>query len=161
MLKLFISLLVAFALMHVSVTAQAGGSVSFTDDVLPLLEPWPEALEPLLREYEISDPGEGVRIGRLTCPSLAGKVIAPYQFKARARSHPEKALLLIVNTDVHFFDKDGQVVYEIRDGIPEDDDRNLSHAVKLEEKATSLVLRPWKTVGPDRSWYLPLPQSNY
>lgn len=133
MKKLFALALIAFPL-----SAFAGGSVSFTDEVMPILRERPELSEPVLHGLQVSEIGEARRIGSRVSPALGGARLPPYVFQARKGG---KDLLLVVNTDVDFFNSEGHVVARLVDGEPADEGAGLADAVEMKERLSSVVLK--------------------
>ncbi|MCP5535348.1 MAG: hypothetical protein H7A51_03835 [Akkermansiaceae bacterium] len=72
----------------------AGGSVSFADDVKPLLDQQPALKKLILDTFEVSNIGVGVRLGR-HFTELGGARIAPYEFEATSKVSGKKFLLTI------------------------------------------------------------------
>lgn len=120
----------------------ADGTVRFSEDVLPLLKANPQLSEPLLRQFEIEEWGTAQRIGYRACPALAGKRLPPYVFRAKARAGDQAEYTLVVNSNVDFYGPEENLVYQIRDGLPDDNDEHLAEAVSLREAVSSIELLP-------------------
>lgn len=116
----------------------AGGSVSFSQDMIPLLQDRPELINPILRRLEITDNGEANKLGSAICPALAGTRLPPYAFQAKERKDNNE-LLLIVNSNIDFYDREGNIVFRIIDGLPDDGDPY--EAVSYRETFSSIIFQ--------------------
>lgn len=134
---LFLSLI----LVTLAPKANANGSVSFTEEVLPLLAEHPEITDPLLDDLDIDEIGRAVRIGPHACPVLAGVRVSPYIFLAQKREPSFGRYRVTILTNVDFFDRLGNIVYRIRDGVPDEDDSAFYQAERYEETFSSLFVR--------------------
>jgi len=133
--KLFLGLI--FLAVSAPQLAYGNSSVSFSEDVIPILDQDPAITRPALARVRVEEMGKGVRISGSICPGLAGTRVSPYRFAAKRDG---EALQLVVNTHVEFFNSAGQIVFRIVDGVPEDDDSRLEEAVAYEEVFSSLRL---------------------
>ena len=115
--------------------ARADGSVSFAEDVLPLIKTRPKFEEFIRDTFHITDTGWGVRIGNEAMPHLGGARMGPYEFQAVWHSrHGDVPVTLVVDTDIKFFDRKGR---EIRNG-------QLKNAINFKEMFTSIEIEPPK-----------------
>ncbi len=143
--RISLSLLSAF-LIFVSPNSFAGGTVSFAEDIIPLLRNRQALINPILHGLNINDTGESSRIGRVICPGLAGARIPPYVFHAREYGANGSELQLIINSNVDFYDRNGKIVFHIEDGIPNESDGDLALAVTLRETFSSIMIKVRKPV---------------
>lgn len=115
--------------------AYAEGSVSFRDDVSPLLAPKP-ALAKKLDGLTLDATGEGLRIGWRVCPALAGQRVGPYEFTATDAGGAR--LQVLFHTRDRFLDASGTVIAQYLDGLPVYGD-DLSAAVKVDEELEDIT----------------------
>ena len=133
--KLFAHVALACALGLTGGLVHADGSVSFAQDILPLMKERP-TFERFIREtFKVTDTGWGVRIGNEAMPHLGGARMGPYQFQARWLSPAgEVPVTLVIDTEAHFFDRAGR---DVTDG-------DLAQATSLKETFTSIEIEPPK-----------------
>lgn len=126
---------VATALCLVAGAARADGSVSFADDILPLLKARPTFEKFISDTFKVTDTGWGVRIGNEAMPHLGGARMGPYEFEAVWHSRDgDVPVTLVVDTDIKFFDRKG---HEITNG-------QLKGAFSLKETFSSIEIEPPK-----------------
>lgn len=117
--------------------ALADGSVSFDEDVMPLLHDRPD-LRAALAEVEFYQLGSGRRISGLMSPGLAGRRVGPYLFHALHWGRPVEVRIA---THARFFDREGRLLGEDA-GEGEGWDLDLESAVALEEVVTAVGITP-------------------
>jgi hypothetical protein len=120
--------------------ALAGGSASFHEDVLPLLQRSPEQTNVILQKLDFSDTGSAVRIGRKACPALDGARIAPYEFEAKEKGSQAFNLRVVINTNINFYDHNGRLVFQVVDGIPDENSGSLYGAESFGEEVSSIII---------------------
>ena len=110
----------------------AGGTVSFQNDVVPILMERPFFAKVLLDTFDFKDTVVATTIGREVSPALALRRIGPYRVVARKRSSSETAydMVIVINTTVHFLDNRGREV------------QSPKAAVKIREDFDSIEINP-------------------
>lgn len=109
------------------------GSVSFVDDVVPILESRPVFKKFVLCNFDIVSDPMGVRIGGPTMPHMGGARMGPYSMYANWHGgNGDVRMILTINTNVKFFDKNGR---EVKGG-------GLRAAAKLTETFDSIEVNP-------------------
>ena len=93
------SLLALFAILILSTNVLiAGGSVSFEEQAIPLLQTQPTLLQFVQQTLDVAAVGSGVRLGKDFGDNI-GKRITPFRFEARPKGATGPyTLLLIVNS---------------------------------------------------------------
>ncbi|MGF6939731.1 hypothetical protein OKW41_008893 [Paraburkholderia sp. UCT70] len=92
-------------------TAYAEGSVSFNDNIVPMLNNRPQFKEFILQSFSVTDTGWGVRIDSLTMPQMGGARMGPYRFQAIWHSpHGGTPITLVIDTKTEFFDSHRQQI---------------------------------------------------
>jgi hypothetical protein len=105
-----------FALL--TVTVHAEGSVSFQEDIVPILKTKPVFMKFILNVFQIKYRGNGWarRIGNDAIPQLGGERIGPYRFQATWRgSDGDMPITLVINTNNEFFDQIGRKIINNED----------------------------------------------
>ncbi|MDR3570503.1 MAG: hypothetical protein P4L43_20965 [Syntrophobacteraceae bacterium] len=113
--------------------ARAGGSFSFTDDLLPILREQPLIATWLTASLDFDDTGDAVRIGENVMPQFGGQRIGPYVILAKPKGASGPFTMEVtVETEMVCKNKSGQVV----------DD--CSKAGAMEQNFTSVTVKPHK-----------------
>ncbi|RUR67274.1 hypothetical protein EJP67_09380 [Variovorax guangxiensis] len=124
-------LIVLAALFSATTPARADGTVSFEQDVLPLIKARPAFEKFLLGTLKVTDAGSGTRISEQAMPHLGGARMGPYEFKATWHGPDgDVPVTLIIDTNTKFFDRAGR---EIRNG-------SLKQAVSVKETFDSIEI---------------------
>jgi len=124
-------LVVLAALFSAATPARADGTVSFEQDVLPLIKARPAFEKFLLGTLKVTDAGSGTRISEQAMPHLGGARMGPYEFKATWHGPDgDVPVTLIIDTNTKFFDRAGR---EIRNG-------SLKQAVSVKETFDSIEI---------------------
>jgi hypothetical protein len=126
--------LLAILLLFAPILAFADGSVSFRNDLLPILQKQPLIARFVTESFTVVSDPWGIRIGNEAIPGLGGARIGPYRMNVIWHS-PKGSVpaVLIVNTVPTFYDKDGH---------PLGDDYRT--ATKVTEVVDSISLEPRK-----------------
>ena len=124
-------LVVLAALFSAATPARADGTVSFEQDVLPMIKARPAFEKFLLGTLKVTDAGSGTRISEQAMPHLGGARMGPYEFKATWHGPDgDVPVTLIIDTNTKFFDGAGR---EIRNG-------SLKQAVSVKETFDSIEI---------------------
>lgn len=135
-LRVFLCMLLLHAtILPGPVPALADGSVSFHEDVAPLLRDRPDLLA-ALGEVEFPWLGAGRRISGKVSPGLAGRRVGPYVFPALWR---EQRVEVRFATYTRFYDENGKLLGEDEG---EGSDLDLEKATKLVEEVTAVGITP-------------------
>ena len=87
-------------------TAHADGSVSFRDNIVPMLKERAQFERFINEEFSVADTGWGTRIDSPTMPHIGGTRMGPYRFQAMWHSpHGDVPVMLIIDTKIRFLDK--------------------------------------------------------
>jgi hypothetical protein len=117
------------------VYAYAGGSVSYRDEVAPLVMARPDLSAPLM-DITLSDSGNGTRISYIMCPALAGKNVGPYQFAAVDQA-THRSVIVSFRTRDRFVNSYGVIVAEFFDG-EQIAGGDFSNAIKVQEELVGI-----------------------
>jgi hypothetical protein len=117
--------------------AYAGGSVSYREEVAPLVSARPD-LSSRLSGFSMSDSGDGTRISYIMCPALAGKRVGPYEFAAVDQT-AHKNVTVKFRTRDRFVNAYGVVVAEFFDG-EQTAGGDISNAVKVQEELVGITV---------------------
>jgi hypothetical protein len=86
--------------------ARAEGSVSFSDDIMPMLEKRPQFERFIVQSFSVLDTGWGVRIDSPLLPHMGGVRTGPYRFQAVWHSaHGDVPVTLVIDTTIEYFDR--------------------------------------------------------
>ncbi|HEY2021548.1 hypothetical protein [Paraburkholderia sp.] len=86
-------------------TAYAEGSISFIDNILPMLKERPQFKDFIAQSFSVTDTGWGIRIDSPTMPHMSGARMGPYRFQAIWHSpHGDTPVTLVIDTKTEFFD---------------------------------------------------------
>lgn len=91
----------------------ADGTVDFQQRVLPIIKQRPFFADFLLQTFEFESSAVGVTIGGNVSPQLGLARIGPYHVCAKRRGDAQSgscAMVVVIDTDVHFRDKSGKEV---------------------------------------------------
>ena len=122
------------ALLLIPLTSMADGSVSFKDDLVPLLQKKPLLLQLIQESFTVHGDPMGVRIGNEAAPGLGGTRIGPYVIPLIWHSSKgDVSAKLTLNTATTFYDKDGHVLGD-----------DIHNATKVVEAADSISIDPAK-----------------
>lgn len=112
--------------------ALAAGTVSFRNDVKPILMQRPFFAKILLETFEFKDTVIATTIGRQASPGLASHRMGPYRVLARKKSDAgtDYDMVVVINTRIHFLDKSGH------------ETESLKNAVGLREDFDSIEIEP-------------------
>lgn len=91
----------------------ADGTVNFENQILPIIKQRPFFAEFLLKTFEFEESAIGVTIGSNVSPKLGLVRIGPYRVCAKLRVTTQSnscAMQVVIDTDTHFFDKNGKEV---------------------------------------------------
>lgn len=136
MLKLISAL---FFFSMVPLFAQANGSVSFEEEVAPLLKGRPD-LKRALADFLFDQLGSGHRISHKICPALAGRRVGSYLFRARQKINGNEVEVRFASY-LRFLDASGKLVAEVYGG-EWNGDENLERAVSLHEEIVAVGVNP-------------------
>jgi len=79
----------------------AEGSVSFKDDIVPILKSRPAFKDFILQTFSVTDTGWGIRIDSPTMPHMRGTRIGPYKFQAIWHGpHGDAPVTLVIDTKI-------------------------------------------------------------
>lgn len=113
MKKIRLILAIFLALAFYGTNCFADGSVSFDEQVLPIINQRPFFANFLLQTFEFDKNAVAVTIGPNVSEKLGSTRIGPYRVCARLRSAPLSdpcSTQVVIDTDTHFLDKDGKEV---------------------------------------------------
>jgi hypothetical protein len=86
-------------------SAHADGSVSFSENIKPILNSRPLFEKFINQSFSISDAGWGTRIDSPTMPHMGGARMGPYRFHAIWHSpNGDVPVTLVIDTKIQFFD---------------------------------------------------------
>jgi hypothetical protein len=129
--------IVLMMLALVCALAHADGSVSFKEDVLPLMKTRPAFQAYILSTFTIEDNGLGKRIGGPVMPQMTGARIGPYSFRATYKNGAQVIPVeLVIDTDIQFFDKHDHLLK----ATPGKGD--LTKTVKIVETLSGIEINP-------------------
>lgn len=117
--------------------AYAGGSVSYRDEVAPLVAARPD-IAAQLENLTVGDSGDGTRISYVMCPGLAGKRVGPYEFPAVDQAS-HRSVTITFRTRDRFLNAYGVVVAEFFDG-QQTAGGDISNAVKVQEELVGITV---------------------
>ena len=126
--------LIALALECTNALALEGtGSVSFNEDIIPLLNENVVLKEFVLCNFDIVSDPMGTRIGDIQSKALGGARFGPYSMWANWHGNSGiKPVILTINTRTKFLDAHGK----------EDPNGDLQKAVRIEEHITGVTVEP-------------------
>ncbi|WP_143040714.1 hypothetical protein [Paraburkholderia caballeronis] len=85
--------------------AYADGSVSFKEDIVPMLNERPQFKKFILQSFSVTDAGWGIRVDSPTMPHMGGARMGPYKFQAIWHSPTgDTPITLVIDTKIEFFD---------------------------------------------------------
>jgi hypothetical protein len=85
--------------------AHADGSVSFRENIEPMLKDRPQFEQFIVQSFSITDTGWGIRIDSPTMPHMGGARMGPYRFRAMWHGpHGDIPVTLVIDTKTRFFD---------------------------------------------------------
>ena len=118
--------------LSIPLLAFADGTVSFQNDVIPILMQRPFFAKILLDTFQFKDTVIATTIGRQVSPGLALDRAGPYRVLARKKSDKGTVydMIVVINTTIHFLDKSGKETESPR------------NAVRLREDFDSIEIDP-------------------
>ncbi|WP_322047687.1 hypothetical protein [Paraburkholderia sp. J67] len=138
MRKMVVVFFAVFSLSFYAINCIADGSVSFSSDIVPILNARPFFEKFIEKTFSVSDVGWGVRIDGPVMPHLGGARMGPYSFNAIwHNADGDVPVVLKINTVTKFFD----ILHrEISGG-------DLSEARSIEEVLDSIEIDPQPNRG--------------
>jgi hypothetical protein len=110
--------------------AQAGGSFSFEQDLLPILRRQPVIAKWLTGSLDFDQTGDAMRIGQNVMPQFGGRRVGPYVIAAKPKGVPGPFTLEVtVETEIICTNKSGKSV-------------DCAKAAAMEEKFDSVSVKP-------------------
>ncbi|HKT92292.1 MAG TPA: hypothetical protein VJS18_08980 [Paraburkholderia sp.] len=103
--RIILSVSMATCFAFFNSIAHADGSVSYSEQIVPMLDERPLFGEFVKQSFTVSDTGWGVRINSPTMPHMGGKRTGPYRFQATWHSAKgDVPVTLVIDTKTRFFD---------------------------------------------------------